>query len=57
MPFTEPAILFHFLPGTLAAYHLAPARLRNGVLATVLWPEVVIREVVERTLYEGLPGW
>ena len=32
MPFTEPAFLFYFLPGTLAAYHLAPARLRNGVL-------------------------
>ncbi len=32
MPFTEPAFLFYFLPVTLAAYHLAPARLRNGVL-------------------------
>jgi alginate O-acetyltransferase complex protein AlgI len=32
MPFTEPAFLFYFLPGTLAAYHLAPARLRNLVL-------------------------
>ena len=32
MPFTEPAFLFYFLPGTLAAYHLAPVRLRNLVL-------------------------
>ena len=32
MPFTEPAFLFYFLPVTLAAYHLAPARLRNLVL-------------------------
>ena len=29
MPFTEPAFLFHFLPATLAAYHLTPARLKN----------------------------
>ena len=32
MPFTEPAFLFYFLPATLAAYHLVPARLRNLVL-------------------------
>jgi len=32
MPFTEPAFLFYFLPATLAAYHLAPARLRNLLL-------------------------
>ena len=29
MPFTEPAFLFYFLPATLAAYHLTPARLKN----------------------------
>ena len=32
MPFTEPAFLFWFLPATLAAYFLAPARPRNLVL-------------------------
>ena len=30
MPFTEPAFLFYFLPATLAAYRLAPVRLKNS---------------------------
>ena len=32
MPFTEPAFLFWFLPATLAAYFVAPVRLRNLLL-------------------------
>jgi alginate O-acetyltransferase complex protein AlgI len=32
MPFTEPAFLFYFLPGTLALYHLLPERFRNLLL-------------------------
>ena len=32
MPFTEPAFLFYFLPGTLALYHLLPERFRNPLL-------------------------
>ena len=32
MPFTEPAFFLYFLPGTLALYHLLPARFRNLLL-------------------------